>query len=210
MGVGGGVGVGEAPRVGGHRHIEGQGHLSRDRAQTGEDVVDQLAAGGGLRPHDVLPAEEFKGGVVVDGQVHPVRVGLRVLREQPHRSDVRGHHRLRHEALRRLIGAEIGGGGVRQLRVGQQVRRLPQAAEAGAQGGGAAHGVPVRADVGEDQHIVKGPQQRRGLGDGQHAHASVSPVPPAWASCSSTRCRISRMWAPCWMESSAMNCSSGV
>ncbi|CAN4071985.1 Magnesium transporter MgtE intracellular domain-containing protein, partial [Dysosmobacter welbionis] len=81
-----------------------------------------------------------------------------------------------------------------------------------AQGCGTAHRVPIRADMGEDQNIVKGPQQRRGLGDRQHAHSSVSPASGSSraSSCRSTWRRISRMWAPCWMESSAMNCSSGV
>ena len=132
-------------------------------------------------------------------------------REQAHRGDVRGHHLVRCEAFRRLVRAEIGGGGVCQLRIGQQKRRLAQRPQSCAQGCGTAHRVPIRADMGEDQNIVKGPQRPRSGGPSACSFLRFAGVRVVLASsCRSTWRRISRMWAPCWMESSAMNCGSGV
>ena len=147
---------------------------------------------------------------MVNGQVHPVGVGLGVLGEEVRGGDVRGDHPLRLEALRGGVGQEVGGRGVRQLRVGEQVGRFPLSTETGAEGGGGAHGVPVGPEVGEDENVVKGPQQGGDFGDGGHGHSSSSVRGPRAASFSSSLRRSSKMWAPCWMESSPTKRSSGV
>ena len=148
---------------------------------------------------------------MVNGQIHPSGVGLGVFREQAYSGDVGGDDGVGNKTLRSLVGPEIGGGVPGQLRVGQEISRLAQGPQPRAQRGGAAHCVPVRAHVGQDQYMVDGLQKLCGLRDSQHPHSSVS----CWAlsrasSCCSTWRSTSRMWAPCWMESSATNCSSGV
>ncbi len=106
---------------------------------------------------------------------------------------------LRQKVRRGGIGGKIGRGVLCQFRVWQQIGCLSQAAEPGAQGGGTAHRVPVRPDVGEDQNMVQGPQQRCGLRYSQRLHDSVSSwVSRAWSARSTCR-SISRMWAP-WLN----------
>ena len=207
--MGGGVVIGKAAAVRGHRHVERQGHLRRNGPQLRQDVIDDLPRGGGGGADIVLPPEALEGGVVVNGQIHPLRVRLGVLREQRRRGNVRGDHPLRLKIRRGGVGPEVGGRRVRQLRIGQQVRRLSQGPQTRAQRGGGAHSVPVGPDVGENQHIVKGPQPPGGFLYGEHGHSSSGPGPRA-ASFSSSLRRSSKIWAPCWMESSPINWSSGV
>ena len=61
----------------------------------GVDCAVTLPRGGGGGADIVLPPEALEGGVVVNGQIHPLRVRLGVLREQRRRGNVRGDHPLR-------------------------------------------------------------------------------------------------------------------
>lgn len=97
MGGGGDVGVDEAAGIRGDGHIQRQSNLRRQGRQLPDNVRDQFATGGGLRTDDVGLAEALKGGVVVDCQIHLIRVRLGIVGEQSHRGDVRRYHFFRHE-----------------------------------------------------------------------------------------------------------------
>ena len=173
MGVGGGVSVYEAAAVSGYGHIQGQGDVSGDGAQLPKNVVHQLAAGGPSGVQAGLPGKKLLGRVVVDGQIHPGEVGQGVVREQAPGCHVHRDHRVREKILRGQESLQIGGEQGGDLRIGQDVGGLAQGAEGAAQGGGAADGVAVRADVGEDQVPVMGGQKLRRLSRGD-GHASSS------------------------------------
>ena len=125
---------------------------------------------------------------MVDGQINAVGIEFGVVRQQTQGGDVGGHHLVRHKIRRCLIGAEVGGGAVSQTGVGQQICRLAQRPQSGAQSGGAAHGVAVRAHMGQDQNVVKSFQQSGGFLNGQQTHSSsfVSNMGPRASSARST------------------------
>ena len=85
--------------------------------------------------------------------------------------------------------------------IGQHPGGLAQLAQGQAQGAGAADGVPVRAAVGEDEHVLHGQQTLGGLMVGHWS-------PPV--SFRSMSLRSFKIWVPLSMESSAWNTSSGV
>ena len=105
---------------------------------------------------------------MVDCQIHLIRVRLGIVGEQSHRGDVRGYHFFRHEVRRSAVRGKIGGGILRQSGIGQQVSGLAYGPQRGAQPCGAANGIAVGPDMGQDQDAVKGAQQRGGLRNGQH------------------------------------------
>ena len=214
VGVRGGVGVDEAAGVRGHGGVQGQGDLRRQRPQLPADVADDLPAGGPGGVHALVCPEALKGGVVVDGQADAVEVGLRLRVEQPPGGHVHRHHEAGLVPLRGPQVPDVGQVVVRGLRVAEHPGGLPQPAQGQAQAGGAAGGVPVGAAVGQNEETVPLPQQGGGGLYGQLAHVSSSRMICSLAglgglTTSGSR-SISRMWAPCWMESSARNWSSGV
>ena len=146
---------------------------------------------------------------MVNGQIHPVGIGQGIVGKESHGGNVRGDHMIRDELRRSGIGGKVGSSGVGKAGIGQQVGRFAQGPETGAQRRCAAHGIPVGPDVGENQNPVQGTQQVCRFQNTQHEPSSVSPLPRDSSSCSTFR-STSRMWAPWAMESSAMNCSSGV
>ena len=151
---------------------------------------------------------------MIDGQLDAVRVGGRVVRQQVQRRDVGGHYVLRRKALRHPVGGGAGRIGGGDLGVIQQVRRLSHVPQGLTQRGGAADGVAVGPHVRQDQHVVHAPQGCRRLPRGQsvpaHSRSSGSTMSALAGLAGFTWLRRSRMCAPWAMESSMMNCSSGV
>ena len=113
--------------------------------------------------------------MVVDGQIYPGEIGQGIVREQAPGGDVHRDHRVRKKIFRGQEALQIGGEQGGELRIGQDMGGLAQGAEGAAQGGGAAHCVAVRTDVGEDQILVMSGKELRCLrgGDG-HASSSCS------------------------------------
>ena len=177
VGAGGGVPVHEAAAVGGHGHIEGEGDLPGDGGDSPENVVHQLAAGGPPGVQAGILGEKLLGGVVVNGQVYPLQILLGVVREQPPGGHIHRHHGLRTKILRGQQALQIGGEQGGGLRVGEHMGGLAQVPQTPAQGGGAAHRVPVRAHVGEDQIAVVVFEKFSGLLNGE-VHSSSS----SWSS----------------------------
>ena len=217
MGGGGGVAIDKAAAVGGHGHIQGRGDVAGDGAQQAEDVIHQLATGGPARVQTGALGEELLGGVVVNGQVHPGEIFLGVVGEQPPGGDVHRHHRVRGKAVfgqkPLKIGGEQGGG----LGVWQDEGPLAQLAQGAAQGSGAAHRVPVGAEMGQDEiAVVAAEKVGGGLNGDRRAHGIHSSS--RWmcslaglAGLTTLGSRsMSRMWAPWSMESSRTKVSSGV
>ena len=214
VGVGGGVGVDKAARVRGNGHVQGQSHLRRHLPQLPADLVYDLPAGRPGGVHTLVGPKALKGGVVVHRQINAVKIRLCGREKEAPGRDVHAHHKRRREPLRGPQLRRVYGVGLRHLRVAQQEGRLAQPPQGEAQGRRTAGGVAVRAAVGEDEELVLVPQQGCGGLRRQLAHVSSSNTMLSLAglagfTTSGSR-SISRIWAPCWMESSAMNWSSGV
>ena len=151
---------------------------------------------------------------MVHRQPDAVKICLRSREKEAPGRDIHAHHKVRRKPLRGPELRHIYGVGLRHLRVAQQEGRPAQLPQGKAQRRRAAGGVAVRAAVGEDEEIVLVPQQGGGGLGRQPAHVSSSNMMCSLAGLAGFTTAgsrsISRMWAPCWMESSAMNCSSGV
>ena len=213
VGVRRGVGVDEAARVGGNGHIQQQGDGGRYRRQLPDDAVNDLAAGGGIRVQARLRCEKLLRAVVVDGQLNAAGISGGVVRQQVQRRDVGGHDVLRHEALRCPVGLGVGGVGVGDLRVIEEIRGFAHIPQSLTQRGGRADGVAVGAHMGQQQHVVHLPQPRRRLLHRQapvHSLSSGSTMSALAGLAGLTWFRRSRICAPWAMESSMKNCSSGV
>ena len=91
------------------------------------------------------------GGVVVNAEVdRRVKApGKHLLRGHIHGNDIGGAEVCRGK-IRLYIGQELFDDGV----VGVEPGGLPLPAQGAAQGGGAAHGVPVRVFVGDKKDII--------------------------------------------------------
>ena len=202
VGVRRGVGVDEAAGVRGDGHIQQQGDGGGDaHAHLDQNAVQQLRAGGAVGIDPRLLGVALVGAVVVDGQVNAVGIGLAAAREHPQGGRVHRHDELRHELRRGQHALEIGGEEPVGVLIGQHPGGLAQLAQGQAQGAGAANGVPVRAAVGEDEHVLHGQQTLGGLMVGHWS-------PPV--SFRSMSLRSFKIWVPLSMESSAWNTSSGV
>ena len=69
-GMGIGIGIAEAAGIGGHAHIEGVGNVRiHFHTQNGQNVADDLSAGGAVRIHQFLFGEGGAAAVVVDAQL---------------------------------------------------------------------------------------------------------------------------------------------
>ena len=213
VGVGGGVGVDKAPGVGGHGHIEGGGDGLVHHPQVLGDLPENFAAGGLVRLQAGLFCKELLGGVVVDGQVNALHIGLGIWGQQPQGGHVHAHHRVRGVLLGSLHPLQVlpeQGGGVQ---AGEQPSGFAHLAQQVAQAHAAANGVPVGALVGQNEIVVVlGEKLSRFLVS--HAQSSSSSTMWALAGLAGLTTlgsrSISRMWAPWSMESSRSKMSSGV
>ena len=152
---------------------------------------------------------------MVHSQANAVEIGLPAGKEEAPGGDVHADHILRLKVLRGPEGRGVDLVAGRDIRVVEEPGGLAQLPQGGAQSGGTADGVAVRAAVGQDQDVVLPGQQRSCLPRRhRRAHASsprtmCSLAGLAGLTTSGLR-SISKICAPCSMESSAMNCSSGV
>ena len=206
------VGVDEAARVRAHRDVERQRDGRRELTELERQLTEDLAAGGALGTHAALASEVFIARVMVKGKINPLLELLGVVGKQPERREIDGDDRFIAVVLRRPVGCDVVGVKARDLGVRQQRRPLTHLAQHGTQRSGAAEGVPVGTAVCEDEIIVMRAQIS---GDFPDRHSSS----PSNTICSFAGFAgltfvgsrsISRMCAPYSMESSAVNCSSGV
>ena len=151
---------------------------------------------------------------MVHRQADAVNIGFCRREEEAPGGNVHGHDEGGGEILRRPEAVHVDGVDAGHVGVFQEPRGLAQLPQGAAQSGGAAGGVPVGTAVGQDQDVVLPPQQGGGLLGGKSVHFSSSRTMCSLAGLAGLTTlgsrSISRMWAPCWMESSAMNWSSGV
>ena len=77
-----GVAVLKTSAIGGDGHIEGLADLRGNRGKLFNNFKNQLTTCGPFAVQAGLFGKKFLGGVVVDGQVHPVQIGLRRGRKQ--------------------------------------------------------------------------------------------------------------------------------
>ena len=111
---------------------------------------------------------------MVHGQVYPAQIGLGILREESYRGNVRGNYILRRKIGRGGVGEKVGRGVLCQLWVWQQIRGLAQSPQSRAQSSGAAHGISIRTDMSENQHMIHASQQIRSFGNSEcHSSSSV-------------------------------------
>ena len=143
---------------------------------------------------------------MVEREVDLADIPLRIVGKQVGVRDVGGDNKGGHKAFRRIAWHDerfrpLGARGVRQHRA--VLAPPPQAA---AQGARAAGRIAVRPAVGQNEDIVRLPQQGGGFGYGD-VHASSSPLPilPSRSSSWMTW----EMWAPWVMDSSSSKTSSG-
>ena len=206
------VGVDEAARVRTDRDVERQGDGRCELSQLDRQFVENFAAGGTLRVDAAFLSEALIARMVVDGKIDPVLKALRVVGEQPQRREIDGDDRFIAVVLRRPIGRDVIGIEARDLGVRQQRRRFAHLPQHGAQRCGAAERVAVGAAVGQDQVAVMRAQKGGDLLD-RHSSSPSSTICSfaGFAGLTFVGSRsISRMCAPYSMESSAVNCSSGV
>ena len=136
---------------------------------------------------------------MVDADLTLPPIGQRRIREQILGGDVHRYDVLGHKVLRRPQAGHIVGVGLGDPRVVEDMSRLAQLPQSQRQTSGGAQGVAIRADVGQDQKPVPRLQP---LGAFQFCHFS--------SSSSRTRSIMLTIRTPRSMESSSMNCSSGV
>ncbi len=214
MGVGGGIGVDKAACVRGHGYIQGQGHRRCDLPQLPTDLIDDLPAGGPGGVHTLAGPEALKGGMVVDCQADLADVRLRRWEKEASGGNVHGYDEFRLEACPGPAGSGVNGIGLGDIRIFQQESGFAQLPQGEAEPHGTADGIAVRTAMGQDQDLVLLPQQGGGLLGCHGHHSSSSKLIWALAGLAGLTTSglrsISRIWAPCSIESSAMNCSSGV
>ena len=85
---------------------------------------------------------------MIHRQIHPLQIGLRVLREQAPGGDIHRDHLLRREALLPEKPLYIGCVDGVQIRVLQDTGSLPLLPQRSAEARGAANSVTVGPDVG--------------------------------------------------------------
>ena len=150
---------------------------------------------------------------MVHRQADPVKIFLRGGEEQAPRRDIHRHHKFRRIPRRGPVRLQIAPVGRCDVRVVQHIGCLPDLTQHGAQPRRAAGGISVRAAVGQNQDVIMLPQQSGGFGY-VAAHLPSSNMISALAGFAGLTTlgsrSISRIWAPCSMESSATNCSWGV
>ena len=206
------VGVDEAARVRTDRDVERQGDGGCELPQLDRDLIEDLATGGALGMDAALPPEALIARVVVDGEIDLIIERLRVIGKQPERRNVDGNDRFIAVVLRCPIGRDVIGIEARDLGVRQQRRRFAHLPQHGTQRRGAAERVAVGAAVGQDQVAVMRAQKGGDLLD-RHSSSPSSTICSfaGFAGLTFVGSRsISKMCAPYSMESSAVNCSSGV
>ena len=136
--------------------------------------------------------------MVIDAEL---RRAVIPLRKQARRRDINGYNAFRCKALGRLIRCDIGTHARHGLGVWDDISRFPHTPERAAKRSSRPERIAVRTAVRKDEKIFL-LQERLGKGPGVHASSSGLPV-----SSFSMRPEI---YAPCSMEWSISNTSSGV
>ena len=162
--------------------------------------------------HTALFAKALVAWVMVDGEVDARFEHLGVVGEQAQRGEVDGDDRLIVKIVRDPILLDIGLEVLGRLAVIEDARGLTHLAQHGAQRRSAAERVAVGAAVGQDQVAVMRAQKGGDLLDRHSSSPSSTICSFAGFAGFTTRTSrsISKMCAPYSMESSAMNCNSGV
>ena len=173
-----GVGKAEAAGIRGGAHIDGVRHFFvHFHIQLRQNVPDDLGTGGRLRIHQRLGGEFPVAAVVVDAQIHTVSQ----IRMGSGEHMILGHiHRHDQIAVAGLLhGQSLEQG--RQLRgdfrIVENAGILADGAQGQAQSRGGAHGVAVRAAVGQDAVIVVFVEVIRDLSSRQKHRLSLPPCP---------------------------------
>ena len=162
--------------------------------------------------HTALLAEALVARVMVDGEVDARFEHLGVVGEQAQRGEVDGDDRLIVKIVRDPILLDVLLEVLGRLAVIEDARGLAHLAQHGAQRRSAAERVAVRTAMGENEVLVVRAEVCRDFGNGHSCSSSVFSVSFSGFAGFTTRGSrsISKMCAPYSMESSAMNCSSGV
>ena len=162
--------------------------------------------------HTALFAEALVARVMVDGEVDARFEHLGIVGEQAQRGEVDGDDRLIVKIVRDPILLDVLLEVLGRLAVIEDARGLTHLAQHGAQRRSAAERVAVRTAMGENEVLVVRAEVCRDFGNGHSCSSSVFSVSFSGFAGFTTRGSrsISKMCAPYSMESSAMNCSSGV
>ena len=176
-GLGGGIGEAEAAGVGGDGDVNRLGHFRGDLHAHGRQyLVDELAAPGAGGVEQGVGGIEGVAGVVVDAQLERARKALPALGQEGFGGHIHGHH----GGVLRPVGAEqpfhAGQVPAGKLGIFPDPGVLAQASKPQTQRNGAAGGVAVGADVGEDQKVIPCPEPPGGFL--RFLHRGIPPALP--------------------------------
>ena len=137
--------------------------------------------------------------MMVNDNIHTVRILLHFRRQHVLRRHIDGNNGLRLKALRRIIRLHQMCVPARHALIFREIRGLAQLAQCLTQRTGAARRVTVRTAMRQNQNVICLLEQLCGAG-----YRANHSLPSRSSSCST-----SLMCAPCVMESSSVNTISG-
>ena len=175
-GMGGGVGKAEAAGIRAQAHIDAVQHLRLPgRFHKLQHVIDHLGAGGAVRVHQLQVGKGGGRAVVVNAQPHPAEIPLGVVRQHPGRGHIGGDDGIVLSGLLHGKALQHPAEPAANAGIHQHMGGLAQTPQPQAQRRGAAQGIPVGADMGENHIVVMVAQESRRLNPRQALRHGLPP-----------------------------------